>query len=204
MRSQPAHISRDHRVDELPGALPADEEGPQDAGLRAVRLDKAHSISAVIAVLALVWFLAELVRHLRRKGRGDGSAPAVIAGSVLVATLTVASAVRAAPVGDLVMDSEERAGNSGNLTPAFADFAQTASSLYDWLAFFGVGLAAATLVICVSLAARSTRALPRWLEWVGYAAAPVLAFVAFLNLIILMIWLIAVGIVIARAPQANA
>ena len=159
---------------------------------------------AVLAVGMLVWFLTELTRHLRVAGNGAGSLQAVtIASSLLVATITVASAVHAAPVGDLVMDNEQRAGTSGKLTPAFVDFARTASSLYDWLAFFGIGLASAVLVVSVSLAARSSRALPRWLEWAGYAVAPFLAFVAFFNLVVLMVWIITAGVVIGRAHSGR-
>jgi uncharacterized membrane protein YgcG len=154
---------------------------------------------AVIAVLMLVWFLVEVVKHLRRF-HPDHSIPlsVLITGSILATTLTVASAVRAAPVGDLVMDSEKRAGNAGKLTPAFADFARETNSLYDWMMFFGFGLGAAALVICVSLSAHTVRALPRPVEWSGYVIAPILPFIAFFNLILLMAWVIVVGIVIAR------
>ena len=157
---------------------------------------------AVVAVLMLIGFLAELVRHLQRAGDSDSQPLAVmLAGGLLVAAIAIASAIRAAPAGDLLMDSEQRAGTSGKLTASFADFAQTTGSLYDWLAFFGIGLGAAALVISVSLAARSTKAVPRWLQWAGYAAAPVLAFVAFFNLIVLVLWVVAVNVVIARAPE---
>jgi uncharacterized membrane protein YjfL (UPF0719 family) len=156
---------------------------------------------AAIAVLMLVWFVVEVVAHLRRTdGRDRTPQSVVIAGSILATTLTAAFAVRAAPVGDLVMDSEERASGS-KLNPVFADFARTSSSLFDWALFFGAGLGAAALVICVSLASRSARALPRWLEWAGYVIAPVLAFIAFFNLIVLVAWVITVGVVVARAQR---
>ena len=46
MRSRPAHISRDTRVDNGRCALPAETQRPANAGLQAVPLDKPHSISA--------------------------------------------------------------------------------------------------------------------------------------------------------------
>lgn len=157
---------------------------------------------AVLAVLALVWFLADLVTCVRAGGgESDRTVAVALAGGLLAATVTIASAIRAAPIGDLVMDNEQRAGSSGKLTPAFAAFAHTTGSLYDWLVFFGVGMAAATLVVSVSLATRSTGVLPRWLRWTGYAIAPVLAFAAFFNIIVLLLWIAAVSIALARAPE---
>ena len=158
----------------------------------------------VIAVLALIRFVTGLVDVLRTGSIHDSRTLTVlIAGGLLAATITVASAVRAAPVGDLLMDDEKRAGTSGKLTPAFASFAQTTGSLYDWITFFGVGLAAAALVLTVSLAARTVGVVPRWLRIAGYAAAPVLAFVAFLNMVLLVLWVIAVSIVVARRSESR-
>ena len=159
---------------------------------------------SVLAVLMLVWFLVELVRHLRTAGDGRSpTLPVTLAGGVLVTTVAIASAIRAAPAGDLLLDSEERAGTSGMLTPTFADFAQTAISLSQWLLFFGVGLGAAALVVSVSLAARYSSAIPRWLRWAGYAAAPVLAFVAFFNILVLLLWVVAVSVVLIRQPGSS-
>ena len=161
-------------------------------------------VLAVVAVLALVWFLAGLVSRLRAAGSHDSETLGVtLAGGLLAATVTVASAIRAAPAGDLLMDSEQRAGSSGKLTETFADFSQTAGSLYDWLMFFGVGLGAAALVFAVSFAAGRTAVFPRWLRWAGYTAVPVLAFLAFFNLFVLVLWVVAVSIVTARAPEPS-
>ena len=66
--------------------------------------------------------------------------------------------------------------------------------------FFAVGMAGAVLVASVSLATRATGVLPRWLRWTGYAIAPVLAFAAFFNIIVLLLWIAAVSIALARAP----
>ena len=158
---------------------------------------------AVIAVLALIWFVTGLVDALRAAPSDDSrTLPVLLGGGLLAATITVASAIRAAPVGDLLMDNEKRAGSTGKLTPTFASFAETTGSLYDWITFFGVGLAAAALVLAVSLASRKVGVLPGWLRWAGYAATPVLAFVAFLNMIVLMFWVVAVSIVMARASRS--
>ena len=161
-------------------------------------------VAAVVAVLALVWFLAGLVALIRAAGGTMVQALAVtFAGGVLAATTTVASSVRAAPVGDLLMDNEKRAGTTGKLTPTFAHFAQTMGSLSDWLMFFGVGLGAAALVLTVSVAARKTHLLPRWLCWAGFVAVPVLAFVAFFNVLVLVGWFAAASIAIARSPAGR-
>jgi hypothetical protein len=156
-------------------------------------------VLSAIAVLALIGFLKELGNHVRRVDPQD-NAPLglVLASGVLATTMTLAFALRAAPIGDLLMDSEKRQGGTNKLTPEFADFARTTSSLFDWTLFFGVGIGAAAVAIAASLASRSTHALPRWLEWTGYAISPLLAFFAFFNLVLLIAWVIAVGIVIGR------
>lgn len=162
-------------------------------------------VAAVLAVMALVWFLAGLSSLLRAGGATTTESLAVaFAGSLLAATVTLASTVRAAPIGDLLLDNEKRAGTTGKLTPAFAHLAQTTGSLYDWLVFFGVGLAAATLVLAVTIAARRTLLLPRWLRWAGLAIVPLLAFLAFFNVLLLTGWFIAASIGIARNARSRA
>jgi len=161
-------------------------------------------VATVLAVFALVWFLAGLVAMIRAAGGTATQALAVtFAGAVLAATATVAGAIRAAPIGDLLMDNEKRAGTSGKLTPAFAHFAQTTGTLYDWLVFFGVGLGASALVLAVTLAARETQLLPRWLCWAGLAAVPVLALVAFFNVLLIGAWFAAVSIALARGSVGH-
>lgn len=162
-------------------------------------------VAAALAVLALMWFLAGIVALIRTAGGTEVQILAVaFAGSLLAATVAVASAVRAAPIGDLLMDNEQRAGTSGKLTPSFAHFAQTTGTLYDWLVFFGVGLGAAALVLAVALGARTTCLLPRWLCWASFAAVPILAFVAFFNMLVLCVWFVVVSIAIARSSARHA
>ena len=161
-------------------------------------------VAAVLAVLALVWFLSGLVTLIRTAGCTTTQTLAVtVAGSLLIATTTIASAIRAAPIGDLLMDNEKRTGTTGKLTPAFAHLAQTTGTLSDWLVFFAVGLGAAAFILSVSLAARGTNLLPSWLCWAGFAAVPVLAFVAFFNVLVLGAWFIAASIAIARNSTAR-
>jgi hypothetical protein len=161
--------------------------------------------ATVVAVIALVWFLAGLVGLIRAAGGTATQTLAVaFAGTVLAATVTIAGVIRAAPVGDLLMDNEKRAGTTGKLTPAFAHFAQTTGTVYDWLVFFGVGLGGAALVLASTLAARGTGLLPRWLCWSGFVAVPVLALVAFFNVLLLCAWFVAASIAIARRSKGLA
>jgi hypothetical protein len=161
-------------------------------------------VAAVLAVFALVWFLAGLVSLIRAAGGTATQTLAVtFAGSLLAAAVTVASAIRAAPIGDLLLDNEKRAGTTGKLTPAFAHLAQTTGTLYDWLLFFAVGLAGAAFVLAVTLASRRTHVLPRWLCWAGFATVPLLAFFAFVNILLLAAWFIAASIAIARSQTGR-
>lgn len=156
---------------------------------------------AGVSALLLVCFVAGVVQHLRAGGpaANDGTETAVtISAAALVALVVVAGAVRAAPVGDLVMDDEKRPGDAGKLTETFADFARFTVSAYDWLTFFGVGLAAAALVLAVSLSARRTATFPRWLCLAGYVAVPVLALVAWFNLILMLLWVFVVSVLLVR------
>jgi uncharacterized membrane protein len=69
-------------------------------------------------------------------------------------------------------------GTSGKLTPAFRGFRPDDGSLYDWLVFFGVGLGAAAVV-------------------------NMLVFVAFLNVLVHVLRVLAVSIAIGRTATGS-
>lgn len=168
--------------------------------------DKFKSMAAwgvaAAAVAALLWFLAGLAGRLRARGCDRQQARLVtLSAGLVAATATIASAIKAAPAGDLLMDNEQRAGQLGKLTPTFVDFARITSSLYDWILFFGLGLGAATLVLTVSLADRRARILPRWLRTLGYPAAPVLAVLAWFNVFLFLLWVGAVSAATLRGRR---
>ena len=168
--------------------------------------DKFKSMAAwgvaAFSVVALIWFVAGLTARLRARGCDHQQARLVtLSAGLVVATATIASAVKAAPAGDLLMDNENRAGQFGKLTPTFVDFARITSSLYDWILFFGLGLGAAALVLTVTLADRRARVLPRWLRTLGYPAAPILAVLAWFNVVLFLLWVGAVSAAVLRGHR---
>jgi len=62
-------------------------------------------------------------------------------------------------------------------------------------------LAAAAFIGAASSAMRATAMLPRWLAWLGFAAAALLLFsIIFMPMVALPIWAAAVAVALWRAP----
>ncbi len=158
---------------------------------------KIGSYLGGLALIPFLWFLGTLFGRLRRAEGGAGrvSQIALIGGVVLVALAMVGNAITA--VGALHLD--QSAG-------AFI----VASAVFGYVSFAAAGFVAATSVVVLR-----TSFLPSWFGWAGAAVAIVwlvgaasvstnsdaIAAVQLVALIAWALWLIALSVMLYRAPQ---
>lgn len=165
-----------------------------DTGNRARVIVAAYLLAG--AGLAFLCFLAHL-RSLLRIAEGEPgtlSALTFAGGVVFVATLFAAGAAQG-PTYALSIDlyDEPPSQLSRALIPHMG---------YGMLVY-GL-LAAAFAITSTSLAIVRTAAFPRWLAWVGFAAAGLLLFgVFFLPMIALPLWVLAVSFALFRGYGAT-
>src|SRR5687767_7519604 len=161
-----------------------------DGGTRA--RDIVGSLLLVLAGFALVWFAVAM-----SAAREDLGAPLIVtaslaAGAMIVAGLALATVPLSISFGDLTDDPGLGAGQA--VLPQFGYVALT----------FGAMLPAAAFVIVI---ARTPGLLARWLRVAGYAVAALLLLaVMVMPMILLVIWIAAVSVTLARsrAPIAPA
>jgi len=151
-----------------------------------------------LAGVSFLWFVAHL-RGVLRQAEGEAgtlSGLAFGAGVVFAALLMASAAAIAAVAGAIEL---------GNATEPAPDFVRMMPQLGYATLLFGGAFAAIVLIVSTSIVALQTGALPRWLIWLGFAAALVLLLAfAFLPMIALPIWVLAVAVVLLRRPAEQA
>ena len=161
------------------------------------RLVVAAYLMAVAGLVFLV-FLAHLRDRLRgAEGEAGGSAGLVFAaGAVFVAMIYAGSAAWASIAGDLIF---------GNQRPPSPDVMGFIPQLgYPLVLIFGM-FAAAFAIAVTSRSALRTGVLPRWLSYLGFVAAVVMLFsVAFIPMLLFIVWMIAIGVVLIRGGPVPA
>jgi hypothetical protein len=158
---------------------------------------KVGSYLGGLTLVPFLWFLGTLFGRLRRAEGGAGrvSQIALIGGVVVAALAMVGNAVTS--FGALHLD--QSAG-------AFL----LSSAVFGYVSFAVVVFVAATSVVVLR-----TKVLPSWFGWAGSAIAIVwlvgsasvstdsdaIGGVGFIGLILWALWLIALGVMLYRAPQ---
>jgi hypothetical protein len=142
----------------------------------------------VLAAVALVIFLALVVRQLRAARPDRDVTAQVVFGGGLVLAAAIA-------FGGIAMAQMSAAIEIGDIPIPSADVLRTAEQLGFGLLLVAGGLFAALTVAAVSFGARGTGLLPAWLVTTGYVVAVILLFsVMFIPLILLPLWAIAVAV----------
>jgi len=172
------------------------------ATIAAYYTQKSHRVLEVVsaylfvaAALLFVCFVAGLRARLRPAEGGEATATTVAFGSAVVfAGLLVAGAMSLAAVPAGMALGGIGAPDGGDVV----NFMQSAG--YGMILVGGMLFAAATIA-ATSLVSMRTSALPRWSAWLGYVCAFVLLFsVVWLPQIALLVWMLAISIVLLRAP----
>jgi hypothetical protein len=157
-----------------------------DGGHRAMQIVSAFLL--VLAAVALVIFLALVVRQLRAARPDRDVTAQVVFGGGLVLAAAIA-------FGGIAMAQMSAAIEIGDIPIPSADVLRTAEQLGFGLLLVAGGLFAALTVAAVSFGARGTGLLPAWLVTTGYVVAVILLFsVMFIPLILLPLWAIAVAV----------
>ncbi|CAN5208893.1 hypothetical protein BH09ACT13_BH09ACT13_02730 [soil metagenome] len=176
----------------------APEAHKSDATILAYYTDSGNQtkqiVTALLAAIALVAFLVFLTWVRLLRGEADAPTPlpdlAFAGGLAFAVVALVGFAVgTAVPATFVFSDTFE-------LDPDTARVILTTGNI--WLLSFA-GAVGSLLVGAVSFASRRTHLLPKWLEWAGLIAAPLmlLSLPAFaLSTIALMAWVLAVSIVL--------
>ena len=155
----------------------------------------AGGLLELLGILAMIVFAATLWSVLRRAEAGDGILPATAFGAGLVsATLKLASLPAA-----FAAVWRSRQGFDPQLATALIDMNNVAFVL-TWTVD-AVMLGAAAIVILKS------RALPRWLGWLGAVAAaisllsaPVADRVPPVGILLTFVWIVSVSVMLVRRP----
>jgi hypothetical protein len=158
------------------------------------------AILIALAALAFLIFLGALRERLRTAAPGAEwlSTIAFASGIVFVAMLGVfAVGVAAVPAGVAFGD---------NPVPRDADIMRSLDSLgFGALLLFGAG-AAGLLILTTSIVSGRAALLPRWLVVTGYVVGVIvlLGGLLFFPMILLVLWMLAVGIVMLSRSGATA
>jgi len=150
------------------------------------------SIGAQIAAVALLFFVAGLRSALRSRETGEASySTLVLAGGVVTAVATSCFGW----FGLVVVKAVDN-GSQASVVETVHLFGS-----YAWLPWT---VGAATLLIGAGLGGLRTAALPRALAWVTVAMGVIaLTPGGPLTFLVLPLWLIATGVVLARADRAS-
>ena len=150
----------------------------------------------VASSLALLWFVATVRSRMARVEAEPRSVTALGYGAGVAASalIVAGSAVFVAPV-DLARDG-------GRLDPGAADALDSAAFL---LVAAGV-MVASLFVLATSLVALRTRALPRWLAFVGLVVAPITFFAPlFFPVLLFLAWVAVLsGVLLVRPAGGRA
>ena len=179
----------------LPGGTDSDQKMANivnDHGDRVRMIIAAYMLT--LAAVLFLWFLSGLrTRLLAAEGMPGPLTAAGFAAGVVFAGLIVATA--AAEAG-MVMPITGGKEHTVGVTIAYVGW-------FGVMAFIFSMIAAALLAASVSIIALRTRVFAPWLGWLGYvtAVALLLGFF-FFPLVLLPIWLIAIGIAMLRQGPA--
>jgi hypothetical protein len=151
-------------------------------------------ILITLAAVALVVFVTGLVERLRNpRPRSDMPAQVAYGAGMILAT--------ALAFGGVALNQMSAAIEIGDIPIPSPDVLRTAEQLGFGLILMVGGLFAALTVAAVSVAARGTGVLPSWLVTAGFVVAFILLFsLAFIPMILLPLWVIAVSIASNRNP----
>jgi hypothetical protein len=121
----------------------------------------------------------------------------VAAGAVFVGLVVAGAMTLAAVPASISFDSSAGAG-----VPRSGDVVSIVQSAGYGMILVGGMLSAAATIGMASLLTLRTGALPRWTAWLGLVAAVVLLFaVVWVPQIALLVWVLAVCVVLFRAPD---
>ncbi len=187
-------------VTALFGVMDLPEEGDSDAAVLATYTDtgKRAGLTAGVyllagAGLAFIWFLASLRERLRRDDVGDRLSSIAFAGGLVYTAMlfTAGAAFGVLPLAIGVGEFEAEA-----VDPALARVLVQLG--FTILLIYGL-LAAAVMVVAVSLAALRTALLPRWLTLAGFVVAVLLLFgPVYMPQLLVPLWAVAVGLALTR------
>jgi hypothetical protein len=181
------------------------EVGPSDREIAEYYADSGHRTKEAIAffliaaaVLAFVLF-ASALRSLIAAAEGPPVTLAAIAwvGTAAYAALTLAGNAVSRATAFAAMDADRfRLDVNARRLLEDAGLLLLASG----------AIAAMLLVVAVSIAALRFGIVPRWLGWVGFAAAALLPLaIAFVGFLVLFVWVLAVSVtLVARGTPATA
>lgn len=165
----------------------------QDSGHRGTQI-AGMFIMAAASLLLVVFFVPVLRRAVASGGSAAASALAGVAGTMLAVVVAVEAVLRSG-----VSAAVQFAPN--NFPVPGADVLRTLDNLSVGLLLLAGGFAAALFVASTAHALRGTAIVPGWLTTAGYVVAVLLLFgVAFLPLLLLPLWVLVVGIVVAVRP----
>lgn len=182
-------------LDTPDGDAPASEwtEYFDDSGHRTQSIVGTYLM--VLAGLAFFWFLAWLCGRLREaEGPSGFLSRAAFGSGVLFVAMIFASAIAMGTVAAGV--------EFGDIPVPDGEFARQFESLGFGLLLLGGGFAAGLCLVTASLVGLRTALVPRWLAIAGIVAGLLLIpfGVFFLPLVLLVLWVIAVAVVLMRAP----
>jgi hypothetical protein len=148
------------------------------------------------AGVAFLWFAAHLRARLRAAEGEPGTLSAVMFASsaVFVTMLFLAGALQS-PTYALSIDAfgEPQSALSRAVIPHLGFSAL----------IYGM-VAAAFAIATASLAMLRTAVFPRWLAWLGFAAAALLPLsILFMPMVALPVWVVAVSVVLARGATGS-
>jgi hypothetical protein len=151
---------------------------------------------SVAAALVFLVFLGGLWRRLRRLAPEGQLLPTIALGAGLVfVSLSIASHITFASVSAAVTFTGE------DFPVPDADVSRMMEQLGVGFGLLGAGWAAAVFVFVAALASRDGAALRPWLTIAGIVVGVLLLLsVFFLPLLLLLLWVLAVGVVMLRQP----
>ena len=152
----------------------------------------------VVGALAFLCFVTGLRSVLRGAEGGTGALSNLVFGAgVVFAAVWMVSAVAFSAVAYAV---ELRGA-----TVSDPDFVKLLPQMAWMILLVGAGFAGLLLVLTTSILSLKTRALPRWLAWLGIVVAIALLFdVIYVNIVPLLIWVLAASIVLLRRREETA
>jgi MFS family permease len=169
-----------------------------DRGNRILMIVSAYLfvVSGLVFLHFITGIRARLVADARHAAEGTF---VVAAGAVFVGLLMAGAMALAAVPASISFDS-----SSGTGVPTSGDVVSIIQSAGYGMILVGGMLSAAAMILAASLLIMRTRLLPGWTAWLGFAAAVVLLFaVVWVPQIALVIWVLALSIVMLRAPSAE-
>ena len=177
--------------------LPGHDDGDErlnafyaDSGNRFRVVFGAYSLA--LSGLALLGLGAALSGRAERAGAGLVLTRVMLSACAVSVVLLMASGAAQVPTYALSIDAFDEP--QSELTRATIPH-------IGWSLLVFSMLAAAAFIAATAAAIRATAMLPAWLAWMGFVVAALLVFsVFFMPLISLLVWTIAAGLALWRAP----